>query len=118
MGGGGGMFSSLTKNWKTGAAFASSGLSTLFPNAISESTTKEALDPLNISGMNTPEIETLPAPSKTSTTVTDLEVEASKASKAESDRLKKRKGYKETVLTSVSGSLDSPTTLKQTLGGT
>jgi hypothetical protein len=75
-------------------------------------------DPLNLTGVNTPEIETLPAPSKTNTTVTDLEAEASKASQAEADRLKKRKGYKETVLTSVSGSLDSPTTLKQTLGGT
>lgn len=126
-GGGGGSLSALTRNWKTGLAFASSGLSTVFPNVIGDSDAKQALDPLNFTGMNTPEVADmntpevaeLPKPKTVTTTTTtrDLDEEARLASEAEADRLKKRKGYKSTVLTGMGGDLSAPSTLKQTLGG-
>lgn len=75
-------------------------------------------DPLNLTGVNTPEVESLP----TSTTVSglsaaEIEEKARLAAQAESDRTKKRKGYKSTVLTSMSGDTEDITTLKKTLGG-
>lgn len=63
------------------------------------------------------ETEALPAVKKVDTKVADLEAAGDEAGKAETERLKKRKGYKSTVLTSMAGDLSAPTTLKQTLGG-
>lgn len=75
-------------------------------------------DPLNITGMNTPEVESLP----TGTTVSglsaaEIEEKARLAAQAETERTKKRKGYKSTVLTSMSGDTEDVTTLSKTLGG-
>lgn len=46
----------------------------------------------------------------------DLDDAASAAAKAEAARIRKRKGYADTVLTSTSGLTNPASTLKQTLG--
>ncbi len=114
--GGGGLFSGFAKNWKVGEALASSGLSLLFPKAVKDDYAKMALDPLNLSGMQNEEIPT-PTVKTVSNTTEDLEEQARKQSEAEKARLKKRKGYSSTVLTTMGGSLSDPTVLKKTLGG-
>ncbi len=116
MSSGGGLFTNFTKNWKTAEALASSGLSLIFPKAVKDSTAKAALDPLNLGGMSTPEAVDDIKQTTVSTTTEDLDAQAQAAAKAEAERLRKRKGYKETVLTTMSGVLDTPNTLKQTLG--
>ncbi|MFA5322343.1 MAG: hypothetical protein WC373_06675 [Smithella sp.] len=72
----------------------------------------------NDSGSQASITSATPTTAKTTTTTTaSIEDQAQKAADAEADRIKKRKGSKSTVLTSMGGDLSPATTLKQTLGG-
>jgi len=73
-------------------------------------------DPINLFGLQEEEIIT-PTVKTSDTTVEDLDEQARKQSEAEKARLKKRKGYSSTVLTTMGGSLSDPSVLKKTLGG-
>jgi hypothetical protein len=78
-------------------------------------------DPINIFGLQNPEMETgtpvTPKTSTTDTTIDDIEAQSRAAADAEANRIRRRKGYKSTVLTTMSGDLSAPSTLKKTLGG-
>lgn len=122
-GGGGSMFtlpSILRKNTDIADQFSSAmlglpGLSEVAGDEVNNF----ARDPMNLLGTNPGEVvdTSIPAVKKVDTKVSDLEESGDAAALAETERLKKRKGYKSTVLTSMAGDLSAPTTLKQTLGG-
>jgi len=86
---GGGMFAPLTKNWKTSAALASSGLSVLFPDVVSDETAQGALDPLGLGGMGDEEVITPVVPPSTTAAAAATAAEEA-AAKARRDFLAKQ----------------------------
>jgi cysteine synthase len=116
--GGGGLFSGASKflkKYEDYAVHLADPVGSIFR---SKEENRVFMDPINITGMQTDEGETLQSSTISSgTSATELEEKARLAAQAESERTKKRKGYKSTVLTSMSGDMEDVTTLKKTLGG-